>query len=110
MNPELLLAHFNRICDAPDATPRLRRFILELAVRGKLVQQDPSDEPAPELLKRIGTMGERRKGRMGLKRKEALPLADSAQGPFELPAGWTWARFPELGFFGRGKSKHRPAK
>ena len=53
MNPELLLAHFNRISDAPDAIPRLRRFILDLAVRGKLVEQDPNDEPASELLKRI---------------------------------------------------------
>ena len=48
MNPELLLAHFDRISDAPDAIPRLRRFILDLAVRGKLVEQDPNDEPAVE--------------------------------------------------------------
>ena len=53
MNAELLLTHFDRIADAPDAIPRLRRFILDLAVRGKLVPQDPSDEPASELLKRI---------------------------------------------------------
>ncbi len=55
MNPELLLAHFDRISDAPDAIPRLRRFILDLAVRGKLVEQDPNDEPASELVKRIET-------------------------------------------------------
>ena len=53
MNPENLLAHFDRIADAPDALPRLRRFILDLAVRGKLVPQDPNDEPADNLLKRI---------------------------------------------------------
>ena len=51
MNPAQLLAHFDRISDAPDAIPRLRRFILDLAVRGKLVEQDPRDEPASELLK-----------------------------------------------------------
>ena len=50
MNPELLLAHFNRISDAPDALPRLRQFVLELAVRGKLVDRDPNDEPASVLL------------------------------------------------------------
>ena len=44
MNAEHLLAHFDRIADAPDAIPRLRRFILDLAVRGKLVEQDPADE------------------------------------------------------------------
>ena len=43
---EQLLTHFDRIADAPDAIPRLRRFVLDLAVRGKLVEQDPEDEPA----------------------------------------------------------------
>ena len=53
MNAERLLAHYERIADAPDAIARLRRFVLDLAVRGKLVPQDPNDEPASELLKRI---------------------------------------------------------
>ena len=53
MNAERLLAHYEQIADAPDAIARLRRFILDLAVRGKLVPQDPNDEPASELLKRI---------------------------------------------------------
>ena len=35
-----------------DAVPRLRRFVLDLAVRGKLVEQNPNDEPAAALLKR----------------------------------------------------------
>jgi type I restriction enzyme S subunit len=52
MNAERLLKHYERIADAPDAIARLRLFILDLAVRGKLVPQDPKDEPAPELLKR----------------------------------------------------------
>ena len=50
MNAERLLAHYDRIADAPDAVPRLRRFILDLAVRGKLVEQDPNDVSASELL------------------------------------------------------------
>jgi hypothetical protein len=45
MNAERLLAHYERIADAPDAIARLRRFILDLAVRGKLVPQDANDEP-----------------------------------------------------------------
>jgi type I restriction enzyme, S subunit len=53
MNAELLLGHFNRVSDAPDAVPRLRRFILDLAVRGKLVEQDQNDEPASSLVQRI---------------------------------------------------------
>ena len=53
MNAEQLLQHFERISEAPDAIKRLRRFILDLAVRGKLVEQDPEDEPAEEMLYRI---------------------------------------------------------
>ena len=37
-----------------------------------------------------------------------LPSVNEADEPFQLPLGWTWARFPEVGIFGRGKSKHRP--
>lgn len=53
MNASQLLQNFDRIVDAPDAVARLRRFILDLAVCGKLVEQNPNDEPAAELLKRI---------------------------------------------------------
>ncbi len=55
MNPARLLQHFDRISEAPDAIPRLRHFILDLPVRGKLEPQDPNDEPASELLKRLQT-------------------------------------------------------
>lgn len=48
MNPAQLLSHFDRISEAPDAIPRLRRFILDLAVRGKLVEQERRDEPVIE--------------------------------------------------------------
>ena len=46
MNADRLLAFYERIADAPDAIVRFRRFILDLAMRGKLVGQDPNDEPA----------------------------------------------------------------
>ena len=51
MNAERLLTHYDRIVDAPDAINGLHRFIINLAVRGKLVPQDPNDEPAMELVK-----------------------------------------------------------
>ena len=53
MNAEQLLAHYDRVADAPDAIARLRRFVLDLAVRGKLVAQNPVDEPASDLSKWI---------------------------------------------------------
>ena len=48
-----LLELYDRISDAEDAIPNLRRVVLDLAVRGKLVEQNASDEPADELLKRV---------------------------------------------------------
>jgi hypothetical protein len=46
MNPEVLLKNFDRIIEAPGAVTRLRRFVLDLAVRGKLVEQDEKEESA----------------------------------------------------------------
>jgi type I restriction enzyme S subunit len=92
----------------PDQIKQLRQTVLNLAVRGKLVPQDPADEPAVELLKRIAKEKASLVRERKVNRGEALPEIDHDQGPFELPGGWTWGRFPELGTFGRGKSKHRP--
>jgi type I restriction enzyme S subunit len=92
----------------PDQIKQLRQTILNLAVRGKLLHQDRSDEPASELLKRIQMLEKSQKAQVKLGRKSELHPLDSAREPFKLPSGWTWARFPELGLFGRGKSKHRP--
>ncbi|MCB1329010.1 MAG: restriction endonuclease subunit S [Maritimibacter sp.] len=101
------LATLPAITTRPDQIKPLRQAILNLAVRGKLVEQDPTDEPASELLKRIAMHLEDQKNGRG-RRAKPLPDVDPADAPFELPEGWTWARFPELGEFGRGKSKHRP--
>jgi type I restriction enzyme S subunit len=96
MNPELLLTHFNRISDAPDAIPRLRRFILDLAVRGKLVVQDPSDPPAVELLNDIRSE-KMRQVQMGEIRKQTSQREiEPGSTPFILPKNWTWARLGDV--------------
>ena len=92
MNPERLLAHYDRIADAPDAVPRLRRFILDLAVRGKLVEQDPNDEPASELLKRIAAEKARLVKAGEVRAGKTLPKITREEIPFEVPHGWQWAR------------------
>jgi type I restriction enzyme S subunit len=53
MNAELLLKHFERISDTPEAVPRLREFVLDVAVRGRIVNQDASEESGGQLLARI---------------------------------------------------------
>ena len=85
MNAERLLAHYERIADAPDAIPRLRRFILDLAVRGKLVPQDPKDEPASELLKRIAAEKARLVKAGEIKKPKALLPISRTSSPFDLP-------------------------
>jgi type I restriction enzyme S subunit len=98
VNAELLLDLFNRISDAPDALPRLRRFVLDLAVRGKLVEQDPSDESASSLVQRI-----RREKLRAIERKDErkekplLPLGTDER-PFPIPFGWSWSQLAEIGF------------
>ncbi len=97
MNARLLLEHFHCIGDAPDAIPRLRRFILNLAVRGKLVPQDPKDEPASKLLTRIAAEKARLvKDGESRKDKPLPPISDDAL-PFELPSGWAWERLGNIG-------------
>ena len=57
MNTDRLLALYDRVAEAPDAVGRLRRFVLDLAVLGKLVEQDPADAPATEFGKCLGQGG-----------------------------------------------------
>ncbi|MBO6865396.1 MAG: restriction endonuclease subunit S [Thalassococcus sp.] len=92
----------------PDQIKTLRQTILNLAVRGKLVEQDTADEPAAELLDAIAAEQNELAKAGKIKRPKPLPPVDTTLAPFDLPLGWSWARFPELGAFGRGKSKHRP--
>ena len=100
--------NFDTLITTPESVSSLRQSILDLAVRGKLVPQDPKDEPASELLKRIEEERNRLIAEKVIKKQKKLPAIDSNLAPFKLPMGWSWARFPELGEFGRGKSKHRP--
>lgn len=74
---------------------KLRELILELAVRGKLVPQDPNDEPASELLKRIAAEKAELVKQGKIKKQKPLPEISEDEKPFELPEGWEWVR---LGF------------
>lgn len=75
---------------------KLRELILDLAVRGKLVPQDPNDEPASELLKRIEAEKQEliKEGKIK-KEKPLAPISDEEK-PFDLPNGWEWARLQDI--------------
>lgn len=101
------LANLSPLTTRPDQMKQLRQTILNLAVRGKLVEQDAADELAKDLVQNIQRPIQDITHGLRLKAPR-LPAISDEQAPFELPVGWCWARFPELGAFGRGRSKHRP--
>lgn len=81
---------------------KLRGLILELAVRGKLVPQDPNDEPASELLKRIAAEKAELVKQGKIKKQKPLPEISDDEKPFDLPIGWEWVRLGEVAEIIRG--------
>ena len=130
-----LVEEYGRLEDAReelDATlpGRLRKSVLQMAVQGKLVSQDPGDEPASVLLERIreqrrelvaekkmkatkggesvvfaGSDGRRYATRVAAKGRESEPICIEDEVPFEIPKGWEWARLESVTtYIQRGKS------
>ena len=87
-------------------TKKLRQKILDLAIRGKLVPQDPNDEPASVLLERIKAEKERliKEGKIKRSKKTAktsdTPHYENV--PFEVPDNWVWCRLDDLAFYKKG--------
>lgn len=110
MNAERLLALYDRVADAPNAVSCLRRFILDLAVRGRLVAQEPSDEPVSELLKGIAAEKARLVKEGKIRKPTASPSIDGEELPIETPRHWAWLRLHDIGVLAGGMtpSKHRP--
>ena len=87
-------------------TKKLRQKILDLAIRGKLVPQDPNDEPASVLLERIKAEKERliKEGKIKRSKKTAktsdTPHYENV--PFEVPEGWAWCKLGDLAFYKKG--------
>jgi len=102
MNAERLLALYDRVADAPATIDRLRRFVLDLAVRGKLVEQDPADEPASECLaqaRRILPVRARSVKRMRWKATNPV-TPEEIHG--EMPLGWVAGRVNDTGLYING--------
>jgi type I restriction enzyme S subunit len=76
---------------------KLRELILELAVRGKLVPQNPEDEPASELLKKIDAEKSKLVKEGKIKKQKLLPEMSEDEKPYELPDGWKWVFISSLG-------------
>ncbi len=97
MSLDLLLNHFETIADAPGGVARLRQLILQLAVQGRLVVQDPADEPASVLLERIRAEKARLVKEGLLKKIDPATSIATDEQPFEVPPGWKWVTLTALG-------------
>ena len=85
----------------------LKKSILQYAMQGKLVAQDPNDEPASELLKRIKAEKEQLIKEGKIKKEKPLPLITKDEIPYELPQSWEWVRLGDIGDWGAGSTPNR---
>lgn len=100
--------HFDTLFTTEASVDALKQTILQLAVMGKLVPQDPNDEPASELLKRIAQEKAQLVKEGKIKKQKSLPPISDEEKPFKLPEGWEWSYLSDIGILARGRSKHRP--
>ncbi len=104
MSIDLLFADFDRLIQSSESVHRLRRFILDLAVRGKLAPQDPNDEPASELLKRIAAEKARLVKAGKLITKVPIPSGKPVEQDFLTPTTWTTAKLADISNIVMGQS------
>jgi type I restriction enzyme S subunit len=88
--------HFDIALETPDGIKKLRELILTLAMQGKLVKQDPNDQPASELLKEIEAEKKRLVKEGKIKKQEPLPQIKPEEIPYAVPNGWEWVRLNDV--------------
>ncbi|MFQ2656595.1 restriction endonuclease subunit S [Aeromonas caviae] len=93
-----LSAHFDTLFTTEASIDALKQTILQLAVMGKLVPQDPSDEPAAALLERVAAEKAQLVKEKKIKKEKPLPAISEDEKPFELPQGWAWCYLQEITF------------
>ena len=86
---------------------KLKQSLLQYAMEGKLVKQDPNDEPASVLLEKIAEEKARLIREKKIKRTKKLPEVTDDEKPFEIPDSWEWVRLSEIGSWGAGATPSR---
>ena len=95
MTSETFFTEFGHLADAPNGVAKLRELILQLAVRGKLVKQDPNDEPASVLLERIRTERKSLEKKGILRKQKMLESIVDDELLYNLPDSWECVRIEE---------------
>ncbi|MFA0047072.1 restriction endonuclease subunit S [Vibrio sp. 10N.261.51.F11] len=98
-NWQMVSEHFETLFTTEESIDQLKQTILQLAVMGKLVPQDPTDEPAVKLLERIAEEKALLIKEKKIKKQKALPPIAEDEKPFELPKGWEWCRVQDVAQF-----------
>ena len=88
--------HFDTLFTTEQSVEQLKQTILQLAIMGKLVPQDPNDEPAESLLKKIVQERDRLIKEGKIKKQKQLPEITEDEKPFDLPQGWEWVRLQQI--------------
>lgn len=84
---------------------KLKQSLLQYAMEGKLVKQDPNDEPASVLLEKIAEEKARLIKEKKIKRTKKLPAITDDEKPFDIPDSWEWVKLGEIGnYIQRGRS------
>ena len=96
MNSKIFLDNFETLAHAPNGVQKLRELILQLAVHGKLVPQNPNDEPASVLLEKIKAEKEKLIKGGKVKKQLKLPPIKPDEISYELPEGWEWVRIADI--------------
>ncbi|MGF1518568.1 MAG: restriction endonuclease subunit S, partial [Nodosilinea sp.] len=93
-----LAAHFDTLFTTEHSIDRLNQTILQLAVMGRLVPQDPTDEPASVLLEKIAAEKARLVKEGKIKKQKPLPEIDGNEIPYKIPIGWVLIRLDDICF------------
>jgi type I restriction enzyme S subunit len=91
-----MTAHFDTLFCTEDSIEQLKQTILQLAVMGKLVKQDPNDEGASSLLKKIAAEKVKLIKEERIKKQKPLPKISVEDRPFELPESWEWVPWSNI--------------
>jgi type I restriction enzyme S subunit len=105
---EFIEQYFGELYTVKENVAELRKAILQLAVMGRLVEQNPNDPPASQLLKEIEAEKQRLVKAGKIKNPKPLPPIKPEEVPYELPQGWEWVRFGEIAFQITDGAHHTP--
>ena len=89
---------------------KLKQSVLQYAMEGKLVKQNPSDEPASELIKKIENEKAELVKEGKIKKSKKLPVITDDEKPFDIPDSWEWVRLGEIGIVTSGGTPRKAEK